>query len=173
MFSIISISVIMAAAATLVRPLLSHPEARVCVQKGEDRNRSSCTCKTTTSGNPGHNPGCTAAASGGRCCSLPCPHITRVQHEDAARGLSLIHNRSKGQVFLVQGDLQGLAAPIDEEEGAQESHAFREHFFREGRDTLLWGKGDFHFTDFFGLQGDVPEGHQGDDLDKVTLGLSS
>lgn len=100
---------------------------------------------------------------------LPCTHVACVQHEDAARGLCLIHDWSKGKVILVQGDLQGLAAATKEEEGAQEAHAFHEHFLGEGRDALLWGEGDFHFTDLFGLQSDVLEGLKGDDLGEEQL----
>lgn len=76
-------------------------------------------------------------------------------------------------MFLVQRDLQGLAAAAKEEEGAQEPHAFHEHFLREGRDTLLRGKADFQFADFSGLQCDVVEGHQGEDLNKTAPRVSS
>lgn len=67
---------------------------------------------------------------------LPCTHVTRVQHEDATRGLCLTHDWSKGKMVLVQGDLQGLAAAADEEKGPQEPHALHEHLLGEGRDTL-------------------------------------
>lgn len=76
-------------------------------------------------------------------------------------------------MVLVQGDLQGLAAAAEKEEGAQEPHAFHEHLLGEGRDTLLRGKDDFQLPDFFGLQSDVVEWYQGDDLDKMTMRLSS
>lgn len=76
-------------------------------------------------------------------------------------------------MLLVQGDLQGLTAAAEEEEGAQEPHAFHEHFLREGRDALPWGKCDFQLTDFFGLQSDVAEWFQGDDLHKMTMRLNS
>nr|KAF6407318.1 hypothetical protein HJG59_009949 [Molossus molossus] len=104
---------------------------------------------------------------------LPCTHVARVQHEDATRGFRLVHNWTKGNVLLVQGDLQGLAAAAEEEEGAQEPHAFHEHFLGEEGDTLLRGKDDFQLTDFFGLQRDVVEWYQGDDLGKVTTRLSA
>lgn len=75
-------------------------------------------------------------------------------------------------MLLVQGDLQSLAAAAEEKEGAQEPHAFHEHFLGEGRDPLPRGKDDFQLTDFFGLQGDVVERNQGDDLGKTTARLS-
>lgn len=71
-------------------------------------------------------------------------------------------------MLLVQGDLQGLAAATEEEEGAQKPHAFHEHFLREGRYALLWGEDDLQLTDFFGLQSDVVGWYQGDDLDRMT-----
>lgn len=104
---------------------------------------------------------------------LPCTHVARVQHEDAARGFRLVHDWTEGDVLLVQGDLQGLAAAAEEEEGAQEPHALHEHFLGEGGDALLRGKDDLQLTDFFGLQRDVVEWYQGDDLGKVTTGLSA
>lgn len=75
-----------------------------------------------------------------------------------------MHDWSKGNMLLVEGDLQGLAAAAEEKEGAQQPHAFHVHLLREGSDTLLRGKGDFQLTDFFGLQTDVVEWYQGDDL---------
>ena len=104
---------------------------------------------------------------------LPRTHVARVQHEDATRGLCPTHDWSEGKMFLVQGDLQGLAAAAEEEEGPQEPHALHEHLFREGRDTLLRGEVDFQLPDLFGLQSDVAEWCQGDDLDKMTTSLSS
>jgi hypothetical protein len=85
--------------------------------------------------------------------------------------LRLIYDWSKGKMLLVQGDLQGLAATTEEEERVQKPHTLHEYLLREGRDTLLGGKDDLQFTDFFGLQGDAVERHQGDDLDKKTTGL--
>lgn len=75
-------------------------------------------------------------------------------------------------MLLVQGDLQGLAAAAEEEEGTQEPHTFHEHLLGEGRDALLRGKDDFQLTDLFGLQSDVVERYQGNDLDKTTRRLS-
>lgn len=89
---------------------------------------------------------------------LPGTHVTRVQHEDAACGLRLVYNWSKGKMLLVQGDLQGLAAAAEQKEGAQEPHALHEHLLGEGGHALLWGKGDFQLADLFGPQGDVLEG---------------
>lgn len=103
---------------------------------------------------------------------LPCTHVARIQHEDTTCGLRLIYDWPEGQMLLVQGDLQGLTAAAEDEEGAQEPHAFHEHFLGERRDTLLWGKDDFQLTGFFGLQSDVLEGYQGDDLDKITVRLN-
>lgn len=104
---------------------------------------------------------------------LPCTHVARVQHEDATRGFCLIHDWSKGNMLLVQGDLQCLAAAAEQEEGAQEPHALHEHFLGEEGDTLLRGKDDLQLADFFGLQRDVVEGYQGDDLGKRTASVSS
>lgn len=104
---------------------------------------------------------------------LPCTHVACVQHEDATRGFCLIHDWPKGNMLLVQGDLQGVAAAAEQEEGAQEPHALHEHFLGEEGDTLLRGKDDLQLTDFFGLQCDVVEGYQGDDLGKRTVSLSS
>lgn len=88
---------------------------------------------------------------------LPCTHVASVQHKDATRGLCLIHDWPEGEMLLVQGDLQGLAAAAKEEEGTQEPHAFHEHLLREGRDAFLRGKDDFQLTGLFGLQGDAVE----------------
>lgn len=104
---------------------------------------------------------------------LPGTHVARVQHEDATRGLCLIHDWPEGNVLLVQGDLQGVAAAAEQEEGAQEPHALHEHFLGEEGDALLRGKDDLQLADFFGLQRDVAEGYQGDDLGQRTVGLSS
>lgn len=87
--------------------------------------------------------------------------------------MCLIHDVSEGNVLLVQGDLQGLAAATEQEEGAQEPHGLHEHFLAEGRDALLRGKDDFQLTHFLGLQSDTVEWYQGDDLDKMTARLSS
>ena len=88
---------------------------------------------------------------------LPCTHVTRVQHEDATRGLCLTHYWSNGKMLLVQGDLQGLAAAVDEEKRPQEPHALHEHLLGEGRDTLQRGEGDFQLPNLSGLQSDVAE----------------
>lgn len=50
---------------------------------------------------------------------LPCTHVACVHHENAPCGLSLIHDGAKGKMLLVQGDLQGLTAAAEEEEGTQ------------------------------------------------------
>lgn len=104
---------------------------------------------------------------------VPCAHIACVHHEDAPCSLCLIHNRTKWKMLLVQGNLQGLTAATKEKEGTQQSHPFHKHFLRERRDALLGGKGNFQLADFFGLQGDIVEGLQGDDLDGETMWLRS